>query len=184
MNMRALRHHPDEHRHGVLGQIRHRVLPELLEVERLHTHAGIEVDSRTPGPPLVIRDQHAIDIRLRDARKAAKTLRHLRRADILALPAERIAQAVHKVPFPVIVPPQRVTASIVQVPLLKDIRAKALIGRLLRAPIPLERLLIRHRDQHLSALAIRVPFREASRRVAPDIACFVVDGNRDVHVFH
>lgn len=185
VNVRATPHDPQENRHRVLRQALRRVHAQLLvESIPLSLRALLQVQRRTARPPFMARHRHAVDVRLRHAGDAAQTLGDLGGRDVLALPAERVAEAIHEVPLPVVVSPQRVARPVVHVALPEDVLREALLRRAGGPPVALEGVLVGDRDEELAALVVGAAAREARGGVAPDVAGLVVDGDGDVDVVH
>lgn len=116
----------------------------------------------------------------------AEHVAHLGGADVLALPAERVAEAVAEEPAAVGVAAQRVTSAEVGVALLEDIAGDLGVGGALIVPVAAERAprqlaLVVEADEDLAALVEGDARREARVRVAQQLARLRVRGGGHVH---
>src|SRR3989441_1074744 len=155
-----------EQRTGILGQAIDEVGAKRREIEPVvgdeRSHAGAAVG---------VWDGHAVDVGRLDGGKGANRFRHLRGRDVLALPAEGVADTVDEIEVAVRVPSHEVTGAKPRVPRLEDAAQDLALGVLL-ARVPLEspagvRRLLEHRADRLADFV---------RRAAHAEACLVADG--------
>lgn len=137
--------------------------------------------------PLVPGELHAIYDGLDDA-LAVRTedVAHLGGADVLALPAERVAKAVAEEPAAVAVAPHGIAGAEVGVALLEDVAGDLGAGGALVVPVATEGAagqlaLVVEADEDLAALVEGDAGGEARPGVAQQLARLGVGGGRHVH---
>ncbi len=140
-----------EDRARIGGQVLRQVLLELRKVERAfgdeRGHAGAAVGAG---------HLHAVDIRFLDAREDGDRLGHFARRDVLALPAERVADAVDEEVVAERVAAQEVAGAEPGVALCEDVAQDFLLGvRALRVALEAAAFFVDHADRlaHLVGLA-------------------------------
>lgn len=114
---------PDEERHGVAGELLEGVLGECGKVDLAPRE---DDDGGHAGAPVGAGDRDAIDVCLLDAREDRDGLGDLVRRHVLALPAERVTDAIGKVEK-VVLPLEEVTRPEVAVALDKDVGRDLLV---------------------------------------------------------
>ena len=148
--MRQLRHHPHEQRHRVAGQLVERGLSQRLPVELVTV---LELDRGHAGPSTRTRHLDAEDRRLLDLRMRRDRRLDLRGRDVLALPAERVAESVGERGVPEALCPHQVPRVEPDVALLEGVADQFLLGGFL-VGVAVERLEVADLGQQQARLAV------------------------------
>src|SRR5205809_5899938 len=146
----------------VVGQTAHEVGTEGSQVQ---PGAGVGDERGHTGPAVGPGKGHAIDVGFPDGGEGADRLRDLRGRDVLALPAERVADTVDEIEVAVRVPSHEVPGAKPRVPRLEDAAQDLALGVFL-ARVPLEsparvRRLLEHLADRLADLVRRAAHAEA-----------------------
>eukprot|EP01136_Pigoraptor_vietnamica_P032339 Opistho-1_new@94068 len=113
------RAHAEKQRARVRREIRREMLVEATEIEL--RVAALEHNRRHAGLPLAQRHRDTVHVGLADPRKRSDDFAHVVRRDVLALPTEGIARAVHEKVEALVVDAEEVPRRPPQVALLKHV---------------------------------------------------------------
>ena len=121
-------HDAHENRHRIPRQPVARKPRKPAPIERFGGAVVLEHQRRAPGPPVVPRHQHAVDVRFGDARVGAQGGGDVGGGDVFGFPAVGVAEAVLEEPAAVGVAAEGVAGAVVQVARFENIACEFLVG--------------------------------------------------------